>query len=311
MAAVADLARHCGRSPEQIGIEEIRDFLHHLITQRRVAFTAPATRSCPGSVSFFGKCWASGISNCGYPPIAAVGCPLPSPRSRSGWAGQHTKRLGPFELVQALGGGAFGQGQIAYLEFVGMPFLFVFKWMGDRQGGAVPVLKHEPVQMIPLEIVCTDNLLSERFQVRVGRDGYLAPNEAERNSLLKVGKPLGSKIKELVTIVSPQTLQRWVQASENETRTSTEAKTAAQGNSKPQEIHDLVLKIRRETGWGAGRIKGELYRLGYKNIGRTTINRILRENGFKSEPLETLSIADLQLSESLGGTLKWYETKAA
>jgi len=32
---------------------------------------------------------------------------------------------------------------------------------------------------------------------------------------------------------------------------------AAQGNSKPQEIHDLVLKIRKETGWGAGRIKGE------------------------------------------------------
>lgn len=39
MAAVADLARHCGRSPEQIGIEEIRDFLHHLITQRRVAYS--------------------------------------------------------------------------------------------------------------------------------------------------------------------------------------------------------------------------------------------------------------------------------
>ena len=28
-------------------------------------------------------------------------------------------------------------------------------------------------------------------------------------------------------------------------------------------------------------------------------------------PLETLSIADLRLRESLGGALKWYERKAA
>jgi site-specific recombinase XerD len=39
VAAVADLAQHYGRSPERISVEEIRDFLHHLITQRRVAFS--------------------------------------------------------------------------------------------------------------------------------------------------------------------------------------------------------------------------------------------------------------------------------
>ena len=74
-----------------------------------------------------------------------------------------------------------------------------------------------------------------------------------------------------------------MQASETEKKVSTKAKTAGHGNSKPQEIHDLVLKIPKETGWGAERIKGELHRLGYKTIGRTTINRILRENGFKPE----------------------------
>ena len=39
MAAVADLARHFGRSPERISVEEIRDFLHHLITERHVAYS--------------------------------------------------------------------------------------------------------------------------------------------------------------------------------------------------------------------------------------------------------------------------------
>ena len=36
--------------------------------------------------------------------------------------------------------------------------------------------------------------------------------EAEREKLLKVGKHLGGKIKQLVSIVSPRTFQRWVQA---------------------------------------------------------------------------------------------------
>jgi len=39
VTAVAQLAKHYGRSPEEISIEEIRDFLHHLITQRRVAYS--------------------------------------------------------------------------------------------------------------------------------------------------------------------------------------------------------------------------------------------------------------------------------
>jgi len=39
VTAVAQLARHYGRSPDTISIEEVRDFLHYLITQRKVAFS--------------------------------------------------------------------------------------------------------------------------------------------------------------------------------------------------------------------------------------------------------------------------------
>jgi len=114
--------------------------------------------------------------------------------------------------------------------------------------------------------------------------------EAEREKLLKVGKRLGGKTKQLVPIVSPRTFQRWVQA-DAEARAAKKDNEEAQqveptrhGNSKPEEVHDLVLEIRKETGWGARRIKGELYRHGYRNIARSTINRILRENGFGPEP---------------------------
>ncbi len=114
--------------------------------------------------------------------------------------------------------------------------------------------------------------------------------EAERAKLLKAGRPLGPRVKELVTIVTPRTFLRWIQADRGTGAKKKEhggsAKPAAPsgGNRKPEEIHDLVIKIRKETGWGAGRIKGELYRLGYRRIGRTTINGILRKHGFKPEP---------------------------
>jgi len=39
LSAVTQLAQHYHRSPDRISEEEIRDFLHHLITQRRVAYS--------------------------------------------------------------------------------------------------------------------------------------------------------------------------------------------------------------------------------------------------------------------------------
>ena len=40
VAAVAQLAQHFGRSPEHITVEEIRDFVHYLITERHQAFNS-------------------------------------------------------------------------------------------------------------------------------------------------------------------------------------------------------------------------------------------------------------------------------
>lgn len=37
--AVAQLAQHYGRSPDAISLEEVRDFLHHLITEKKAAFS--------------------------------------------------------------------------------------------------------------------------------------------------------------------------------------------------------------------------------------------------------------------------------
>ncbi len=40
VTAVAQLARHYGRSPDRISVEQIREFLHHLIVERKLAFSS-------------------------------------------------------------------------------------------------------------------------------------------------------------------------------------------------------------------------------------------------------------------------------
>jgi len=51
VTAVAQLACYYGRSPEQISIEEIRDFLHHLITVQKVAYSTCNQKVC--GIRFF------------------------------------------------------------------------------------------------------------------------------------------------------------------------------------------------------------------------------------------------------------------
>ncbi|MHC4180566.1 MAG: tyrosine-type recombinase/integrase, partial [Planctomycetota bacterium] len=38
--AVAQLARYYGRSPDRISLEQVREFLHHLIAERKLAFSS-------------------------------------------------------------------------------------------------------------------------------------------------------------------------------------------------------------------------------------------------------------------------------
>ncbi len=40
VTAVAQLAKHYGRSPDKISVEEIRDFLHHLIVTKKLAYSS-------------------------------------------------------------------------------------------------------------------------------------------------------------------------------------------------------------------------------------------------------------------------------
>lgn len=106
----------------------------------------------------------------------------------------------------------------------------------------------------------------------------------ERITLLKFGKAVGKAIKELITIVSPETFTRWVR---DEAVGKSKCKNPKGGQRKPKELRELVLHIAKETNFGLTRIVGELRRLGINKISRQTVRNILKEEGIKPKPDRT------------------------
>lgn len=107
---------------------------------------------------------------------------------------------------------------------------------------------------------------------------------AERRRLMKFGRPLGSKIKELITIVSPRAFCRWLNQ-ESQEKSSNRKKNRLSGRPKTaEEIRQTVIRLARENSWGYTRILGELKKLGLGSICRSTVVNILKEEGLDPGP---------------------------
>jgi putative transposase len=102
---------------------------------------------------------------------------------------------------------------------------------------------------------------------------------AERARLLELGTRLGSKIKDVITIVHPRTFARW--ASE---KTSGKKSRKRRRPRTPEQIRQLIIQMAEKTKWGYERIVGELKKLRIYSVSRTTVSRILQENGFDPGP---------------------------
>jgi putative transposase len=110
------------------------------------------------------------------------------------------------------------------------------------------------------------------------RNYRLSPRQRQR--ILKYGLPLGPRIKDVITIVSPRTFARWASG-----ETKSVGKAAKTGRPRTAaEIVELVLRLARETGWGYTRILGELKKLRVGKIARSTVVNLLRANGFDPGP---------------------------
>jgi putative transposase len=106
-------------------------------------------------------------------------------------------------------------------------------------------------------------------------------SDRERTRLVKFASKLGKALNELVTIVNPKTMRRWI----SEAGQARKRKRVKKGRPKTEEqIRELILLLARENDWGYTRILGELKKLGIESVSRNTVKNILKENGLDSGP---------------------------
>src|SRR6266850_83357 len=103
--------------------------------------------------------------------------------------------------------------------------------------------------------------------------------DAQRRRLALKGRPLShAQLRDLGSLVTPDTLTRWFRKYAG-AKYDSHAKRGPGRPPKPQPIRDLVVRLADENvGWGYTRIRDVMRLLGHE-IGRTTVQRILDEDG--------------------------------
>jgi putative transposase len=101
----------------------------------------------------------------------------------------------------------------------------------------------------------------------------------ERERLLKLGAAIGPGVARPITIVHPRTCQRWIRAK------CAGNKGKKMGRPKTLEsVREIVVRIAKQTGWGYGRILGELKKLRIHAVSESTFKNILKEEGMLPRP---------------------------
>ena len=115
--------------------------------------------------------------------------------------------------------------------------------------------------------------------------GRLRFTDAERRVLIEAALAMGRALmKEVVSIVKPETILAWQRRLEQKKWDYTARRTAPPGRPRtPDDIEALVCRLARENAWGYQRIRGELLKLGIARS-KGCIAAILRRNGLPPSP---------------------------
>jgi putative transposase len=95
---------------------------------------------------------------------------------------------------------------------------------------------------------------------------------------------LHQQLSKLLLLFQPETLLRWHRDLVRKKWTFEQQPKNSGGRPHTDpELEALVLRLARENAWGAGKIQGELLKLGYR-LGETTVRDILRRHGVLPAP---------------------------
>jgi putative transposase len=122
-------------------------------------------------------------------------------------------------------------------------------------------------------------LKAENEQLRARLPERVVVTPQERRRLIRLGKPLGPAIKDLITIVTPTTFLRWL-------REDKAGKVQGRaGRRRRIDVRKLILKLARENpGWGYARVRGELRKLTSQKVSNQFVANVMREQGLDPGP---------------------------
>jgi putative transposase len=146
--------------------------------------------------------------------------------------------------------------------------LVVAGWVHRQQAAVIDYLNAE------------NRMLRERLGSR-----RIIFTDAERRVLAEKARVVGRKaLRELGTIVTPETLLRWHRELVARKWTFIERRRPGRPRTRT-DLVALVLRMAGENrGWGYTRIQGAMANLGHM-LGRGTIRRILKEHGIEPAPV--------------------------
>jgi putative transposase len=113
--------------------------------------------------------------------------------------------------------------------------------------------------------------------------GPVRVTRAERSRLVRLGRPLGTAIRSLVSIVKPATFLKWVRDGRKRPKRKTVTRKPGRPRT-PEQIRKIVLRIARETSFGYVRILGELKKLGIGGVSRSTVVNVLKQASLPTGP---------------------------
>ena len=108
--------------------------------------------------------------------------------------------------------------------------------------------------------------------------------DAQRRRLAIKGKALGrARLRELATIVTPDTILRWYRRLIARKYDGSRRRGPGRPR-KPDELRELVIRMAKDNRtWGYSRIVGAMMNLGF-TVGRSTVATILAEHGLPPAP---------------------------
>ena len=140
-------------------------------------------------------------------------------------------------------------------------------------------IHHRQQQMIEFQNDQIETLLKQ-----LGKKRVLLTDDQRRRLAVK-GKVLGRKtLRELTTIVTPDTILRWHRELVAQKWDHSEKRKSVGRPRLRQVIVDLILRFAKENpSWGYDRIQGALANVGY-HISDTTVGNVLKDHGIEPAP---------------------------